>query len=359
MPRDLNVICLKCLEKKPEKRYATAAELADDLDRLLGNEPILARPAGRLERAQRWARRNPAWATLALVSAMGLIGLLATWAAFTRELSRELKLTELARREATAAEGELRNRALANKAASVDSDLRQLAGVPRVVAAALAGRKDWSEAQLETWLRRELHDEPHIFGMAVAFEPAAFRPDVSDFCLYVFRGERGVEAKQLLPPGYTPIYREWDWYRGAIDQGSFSEPYVNEGGGNIPMVTFSMPFFRDRRRAGVVTADLSLDYFHALDEAVRSSRFGGKSYALMVSAAGTVLSHPEARLRFPAPGSRPELPADPGGRALWTRILAGETGSGRGSDLATGAPAELSFAPVPTARWSLVVAVPP
>jgi WD40 repeat protein/tRNA A-37 threonylcarbamoyl transferase component Bud32 len=81
LPRDLETICLKCLEKDPARRYATAGELSDDLGRFLAGEPIRARPTPMWERAWKWAKRRPALSAMtALAAGTAVLGFaLVTW----------------------------------------------------------------------------------------------------------------------------------------------------------------------------------------------------------------------------------------------------------------------------------------
>ncbi len=73
LPRDLETICLKCLEKPRDRRYSTALDLANELHRFLNNEPISARPVSAPERVFRWCRRKPALAGVGLAALLLLV----------------------------------------------------------------------------------------------------------------------------------------------------------------------------------------------------------------------------------------------------------------------------------------------
>ncbi len=108
VPRDMETVCLKCLEKEPHRRYASAAALADDLRRYREGRPVLARPTPLWERGWRWARRRPAVAALLAAVVVLTVGGVAAVTWQWREAEANAAAEAKSRRAAVASEAEAR-----------------------------------------------------------------------------------------------------------------------------------------------------------------------------------------------------------------------------------------------------------
>src|SRR5262249_41104132 len=116
VPRDLETICLKCLQKEPEKRYATAHALAEELRRFRDGRPVGGRRVGGAERAVRWVRRHPALAGLYAVSALAALALAGLGLWFSARIGTADARERAERAERAAAEAAAR--AAADRAAT-------------------------------------------------------------------------------------------------------------------------------------------------------------------------------------------------------------------------------------------------
>jgi tetratricopeptide (TPR) repeat protein len=143
LPRDLETICLKCLEKEPHRRYADAGALADDLARFLAGEPIRARPISTVQRGIKWARRRPAIAGLTGVVAtmMLILVTLVLWIDATSRLQQAAQSRQKARDRMAQFE-HWRNEVLFLTTQSLDADsetIRQKSGTAARAAFAAVG----------------------------------------------------------------------------------------------------------------------------------------------------------------------------------------------------------------------------
>jgi serine/threonine protein kinase len=178
LARDLEVICLKCLEKTVARRYATAQALAADLERFLNGFPITARRPSGPEKCWRWCQRNPGVAKLAigLLTAVivGFVGVLWQWS--QAELARERESIARAEADARAAEIQKGVERLQAAAAHVDRarvfwQWRRGDDALEALNAAIALRSDLGSAWAE---RARLFADLGLWNLAAADERRAF-----------------------------------------------------------------------------------------------------------------------------------------------------------------------------------------
>ena len=149
---------------------------------------------------------------------------------------------------------------------------------------------------------------PNIVGAAVAYNPDYEPKKGKPFAPYAFRDSIGIHTKQLNSKGYDYLHQKW--YTAPLEQkqGTWSEPYIDEGGGNIPMITFSLPLTNSKGEIyAVQTADIALDWMNDLRQEMEktldddTSGFfgnsdGGSAFSFIVTRQGSFITHPDKQL---------------------------------------------------------------
>jgi WD40 repeat protein/tetratricopeptide (TPR) repeat protein len=203
VPRDLSTVCLKCLQKEPRKRYASAEALAEDLGRFLAGLPVRARPMGRTERLGRWCRRNPMVASLLSTVAVLLIAVATVSTFSAARLKTALINVKTALTEKEAAERQARLReaeALVGQAHGIRYSRRpgqRFEALEALAKAAAIGRELGQPPEWFGRLRNEAIaalalPDLHITQSWDGFPPGTHGADVSpDFELYARTTAKG------------------------------------------------------------------------------------------------------------------------------------------------------------------------
>jgi tRNA A-37 threonylcarbamoyl transferase component Bud32/tetratricopeptide (TPR) repeat protein len=165
LPRDLEVICLKCLEKEPRHRYPTAQAVADDLNRWLRGEPIAARPVSAATRLVMWAKRKPALAGLSaaliLVAIGGVAGIAYQWREAVYQRDQATQSRDVAVREEKAAR-EAEGEAKTARNAAVESETAAKASEKAAVAARAQADQNAQVAAREAAAARKAEGEAKV-----------------------------------------------------------------------------------------------------------------------------------------------------------------------------------------------------
>jgi sigma-B regulation protein RsbU (phosphoserine phosphatase) len=163
--------------------------------------------------------------------------------------------------------------------------------------AAIVSGTNINEEQIHLTIKAFIASDANIFGMTVALEPHVLHESIGEFSPYYYRKENETAYSDLADASYR--YQEWDWYKTpkVLNQPVWSEPYMDTGGGNVLMTTYSVPvrLAGSAKFAGVATADIELDW---LEDFVNNIRIGDTGFGYIVSNNDIVIAHPDKSLNM-------------------------------------------------------------
>ncbi|MFW6323449.1 MAG: cache domain-containing protein, partial [Desulfovibrionales bacterium] len=241
----------------------------------------------------------------------------------------------------------------------IETVLRTVEQLPRFMARSLENQQI-DQAALLASLSDMLVSSPDIFGTLAAFEPYSFDPGRYYFAPYFYRNGNEINSAFLGDEEYR--YTQLDWYLipKLMQEPVWSEPYYDEGGGNIIMSTYSVPFRKGPGEGdgfwGVVTSDISLDWLVDIVSSVSAFQTG---YAFLISGNGVFVSHPDKSLIMrESIFSLAEGLQDRELRRIGREMIHGDEGFVPVSGLTQGKKSWLYYAPLPSSGWSLGVLFP-
>ncbi|MFH1846845.1 MAG: SpoIIE family protein phosphatase [Candidatus Omnitrophota bacterium] len=241
----------------------------------------------------------------------------------------------------------------------IDTILRSIEKVPENLAYFLE-QSAYTKDGLVRLLTSVVENNSEIYGSTIAFEPFAFDKDSYYFAPYAYKNNSDIYCTYLGSDSYKYFSMDWYMIPKEINAPNWSEPYNDEGGANIIMSTYTVPFYSNiegkRKFMGVVTADISLAW---LQDIVSSITIGKIGYGFLISKKGTFVTHPEEDLVMDETiFSIAEKKDDQSISKIGRDMVKGETGFLPFQSLVSGKPCWISYMPLLSSGWSLAVLFP-
>ena len=246
-----------------------------------------------------------------------------------------------------------------SKVNRIEAALLALQKIPENLACFLESGS-YTRESLLALLRLLVEKNPDIYGASIAFAPDGADLQWRSFAPYYYKLRGRIEFVDLSKASYD--YTGWDWYQipKELNRPSWSEPYFDEGAGNIFMTTYSVPFYMDkagtRRFAGILTVDMNLE---RLQEVVSSIKVLQTGYGFLISKNGTILTHPiQSLIMNETLFGVAEARQDAQLREIGRKMIRGESGLLPFKDIVSAELCWMYYTPIPTNGWSLAVLFP-
>ena len=180
------------------------------------------------------------------------------------------------------------------RALALDRELSKVAQVADGAAQFLLAFPARDVAGLETRLQAMLESNDRIFGCAIALVPGVLGPQSPACAPYLCRTAAG-EFRHVDIAQSVPNYTRLDWYLlpKLLGKATWTDPYFDEGAGNVLMCTYAVPLLRDNEFLGVVAVDIALD--HLRHDLTKSPPDYEGGYYMLLSRNGTFISHPNEK----------------------------------------------------------------
>lgn len=219
---------------------------------------------------------------------------------------------------------------------------------------------DFTQEELERYLSTVVEANPEIYGSSICFDLYTFDSTQKLFSRYYYRDGGAIKSSNLSAMDYYYIDKEWFTEPKRLDSPVWSDPYFDEGGGDIVMTTYSLPFYSNTPSGkvfrGVITCDLSIRWLQELISGIKVYKSG---YGFLISNNGTFLSHPDTSLIMKKTMfDLAELRNSVTLKHLGKKMIKGEVGEIGTKSIVSNKSSLVRFQPIRANGWSLGILFP-